>query len=47
MESLFDKVDKKNEYNSINDFLLSSPDILNNNSNIDLLQKLMIIMCKQ
>jgi hypothetical protein len=47
MEILFDKVDKNNEYDSINDFLISSPDILNKNSNIDLLQKLMIIMCKQ
>jgi len=45
MESLFSKVDKKNNFEDINDYLSKDSSFLNNEYNLDLLQKLMIIMC--
>jgi hypothetical protein len=47
MEDLFLKVDYNNAFISINDFLSSDDSFLNDEYNLDLLQKLMIIMCSK
>ena len=47
MNSLFNRVDKKWNFLNINDYLKNNSDILKDEYNIELLQKLLIIMCKK